>query len=63
MYHFMYYTTGSCYFSACGGQEVVISNYQACVGDTFLRLYDNSGSELSYQDDVYWVCELLTYYV
>lgn len=46
---------GSCYFSACGGHNVVISNYQNCVGDTFLRLYDSSGSELSYHDDVYWV--------
>lgn len=46
---------GSCYFSACGGHEVVISNYQNCVGDTFLRLYDSAGNELSYHDDVYWV--------
>jgi hypothetical protein len=52
---------GSCFFSACGGHDVVISNYQNCEGDTFLRLYDSGGSELSYQDDVYWVSELLTY--
>ena len=46
---------GSCYFSACGGQDVVISNYKNCTGDTILRLYDKNGYELSYHDDVYWV--------
>lgn len=46
---------GSCFFSACGGHEVVVSNYQNCVGNTFLRLYDNNGYELSHQEDVYWV--------
>ena len=47
---------GSCFFSACGGNDVVISNYQNCDGNTVLRLYKD-GAELSHQDDVYWVSE------
>ncbi len=51
----------SCPFSSCGGNEIVISNYQNCVGNTFLRLYDSEGYELSYQDNVYWVSTTTLY--
>ena len=51
---------GSCHFSACGGDEVIITtrstgNYSAsCVGDTYLRLNDAAGDLLGYSDDAVW---------
>jgi len=52
-----------CPITACPGDTVTMTTIAAgsCNGDTYLRLYDQYGYHLAYNDDYYGVCSQITY--
>jgi hypothetical protein len=54
----------TCSFAACGGTSLVISSNCGCVGDTYIRLYDETNLILlAYNDDYCGVCSQINYSV
>jgi hypothetical protein len=54
----------TCSFTACGGASLVISSNCGCVGDTYIRLYDETNLNLlASNDDYCGVCSQISYFV
>lgn len=52
----------TCYISICGGDELEATICGAGTGDTYLRLFTPSGSQIESNDDACGVLSTLTYY-